>query len=414
MTFAAFATVVMLAAATPVPVTVERDDGRWRLVRGGEPYFVKGAGGDTDAASLDRLVTYGGNSVRTWGVGPDAAALLDRARARGLTVTLGVWVDHDLDLADDAACDATLEHLRAAVLAHRRHPALLAWSIGNESEAGRNTAEYWQFIQRLAAEVGRLDPHHPILTVTADLGPAGTYGPMIREHAPAVDVWGVNTYGGLASLGARLDAAGWDGPVLVTEFGPPGQWEVPTTSWGTPLEPTSTLKSARLSRNYAQVLLKHPKIVGGYAFLWGQKQEATATWFGLFLQDGTPTEMTDVLRRHWAGAWPGDLAPRVLGLACDAGPRPVAPGTSIVATLDAYDPEGGELTYEWQLRRASPGGSHFGRAEPETADYSHLLQKPFGPRVEFPAPPDPGPYRLFVVARDARAAATANVPFLVE
>ncbi len=48
------------AAAEAVPVKIVPGVG---ITRGGEPYFVKGAGGDKH---LDELVATGGNSIRTW------------------------------------------------------------------------------------------------------------------------------------------------------------------------------------------------------------------------------------------------------------------------------------------------------------------------------------------------------------
>ena len=52
------------AAAGPVRVEVVPHEGGWRLLRGGEPYVIKGAGGD---GSLELLAASGANSIRTWG-----------------------------------------------------------------------------------------------------------------------------------------------------------------------------------------------------------------------------------------------------------------------------------------------------------------------------------------------------------
>ena len=53
-------TMISPALAEPVPVKIVPGKG---ITRGGEPYFVKGAGGEKH---LDELVAAGGNSIRTW------------------------------------------------------------------------------------------------------------------------------------------------------------------------------------------------------------------------------------------------------------------------------------------------------------------------------------------------------------
>ena len=47
--------------AEPVPVELQKTDDGWQLLRGGEPYFIHGAGGD---GPLDQLAAAGANSIR--------------------------------------------------------------------------------------------------------------------------------------------------------------------------------------------------------------------------------------------------------------------------------------------------------------------------------------------------------------
>ena len=71
-----------------IPVKVEKTEAGYRMTRGGEPYFIKGAGG---RSYLEVLKETGGNAIRTWGeeeIGP----LLDRAHELGITVTVGIWL----------------------------------------------------------------------------------------------------------------------------------------------------------------------------------------------------------------------------------------------------------------------------------------------------------------------------------
>ncbi|WP_196760775.1 hypothetical protein, partial [Streptobacillus moniliformis] len=48
----------------PIKVEVVYSDSAYQLKRGGQPYFVKGAGG---SEYFNRVAAYGGNSIRTWG-----------------------------------------------------------------------------------------------------------------------------------------------------------------------------------------------------------------------------------------------------------------------------------------------------------------------------------------------------------
>ncbi len=78
-------------ASEPSRTFVLSSDGLHRLVRNGQPYFVKGVGGHTH---LEALAAAGGNSIRTWGTdGLDE--ILDEAHRHGLTVTVGLWLGHE-------------------------------------------------------------------------------------------------------------------------------------------------------------------------------------------------------------------------------------------------------------------------------------------------------------------------------
>ena len=47
--------------------------------------------------------------------------------------------------------------------------------------------------------------------------------------------------------------------------------------------------------------------------MWGQKQESTATWHGLFLSDGQPTDGVDAMHHAWR-EWPTTRAPGIVDL----------------------------------------------------------------------------------------------------
>ena len=73
-------------------VVIKKSKKGWILLRSGEPYYVRGVGGQIQ---LQYLATNGGNSIRTWRTGPKTKELMDKADKLGLTVCLGLWMDHE-------------------------------------------------------------------------------------------------------------------------------------------------------------------------------------------------------------------------------------------------------------------------------------------------------------------------------
>ena len=52
--------------------------------------------------------------------------------------------------------------------------------------------------------------------------------------------------------------------------------------------------------------------LGSYVFLWGQKQERTPTWYGIFTESGEATESVDVMQYLWTGEWPDNRSPQIV------------------------------------------------------------------------------------------------------
>ncbi|MCB9737568.1 MAG: hypothetical protein H6745_33730, partial [Deltaproteobacteria bacterium] len=406
------------AGARPGPAHVEvvARDGGFALLRDGAPYVIRGAGGD---GSLEALAAAGGNSVRTWGVGPDTPALLDEAAALGLTVTVGLWLGHPrhgFDYGDEAAVRAQLERARADVLRLKDHPALLLWGVGNEMEGFEkgDDPRVWDAVDAVAAMIAREDPHHPPMVVTAEIG--GERVAMVEKRCPHVAIHGINSYGGLPSLAERYRAAGGTKPWIVTEFGPPGVWELPKPPFGGPAEPTSTAKAAAYRRGW-EAIAAAPGSLGGYAFTWGAKREVTATWYGMFLASSEKLGAVDALTELWTGRPPEDRCPTIGDISLDGGQRVLSPGDRVTARVTAEDPDGDALAVTWELRGEAPDGPPGGDESPPTRAYPEALAAtPDGAAVEVALPAGRGGlYRLYAVARDGRGgAAVATLPLTVD
>ena len=400
--------------AEAIAVELEKTGQGWQLLRGGEPYFIRGAGGD---ASLQQLAAAGANSIRTWSA-DNIGEQLDAAHALGLSVTVGIWLGHErhgFDYSDEKQVSEQFEKARDIVLRYKDHPAVLLWGIGNEMEgfeSGDNPA-IWTAVNDVAAMVKELDPAHPTMTVTAEIG--GGRIDSVHQLSPAIDIHGINSYGGAPSLAERLRAGGATKPYVITEFGPVGPWEMPKTEWGAPYEQTSTDKSAFYRKSYEQsVIGAAGRALGSYAFVWGNKMEGTATWFGMFLDDGSRLGVIDTMTELWSGSMPDDLAPAVEPLVLEGEPM-VDPGTKIKARSVITDPEEGPIRVRWVLRPESDDYATGGDFRPRLPDIEGVVLEGNVDGATLRMPDEPGPYRLFLYAYDAAGnAATANIPLLVK
>lgn len=390
--------------ATPVPVTVDVTQG---MRRGGMPYFVQGAGGETH---LDMLAARGANSLRTWSTNSLAKTLTD-AEALGLTVSAGIWLEPEcswFSYANPEHCVKQAARVRQEVTQYRDHAALLAWGLGNEAEGDGTNAAYWRQLERLALLVKELDPAHPTFTAVAGLSEAKAKG--LNQHASHLDYVGVNTYGGLFGLWKNLAKIGWTRPWMLTEWGPRGFWEQPKSKAGQPLEQTSSEKAAMMRRGYDEVIAKRGACLGSYAFVWGWKYEASATWFGLLTHEDETTAAVDVLEEKWRGKAPANHAPDIepmSGVPAEA----LAPSTTFTARAQAADIDGDTLAWRWAVL-PEKHGHEAGKRPKMPAAVAGAIQASHEDQAEVKVPATPGLYRLHVWVSDGHGhAATANVPF---
>lgn len=404
-----------------VPVEIVERDGRYVLLRGGEPYEIRGAG--IDDGRVAPLAAHGGNSLRTWSarsVAPGGRHILDEAAAHGVTVALCLDIGrerHGFDYDDRGAVAAQLEAMRVEVLEYKDHPALLAWIIGNEPNLHFTNPGVFDAIDEIAEMIHEVDGNHPATTALA--GFDADLVRLVERRAPALDFLSVQMYADIVNLPRYLEESGFDGPLFVTEWGAIGHWEVPETAWGAPLEQTSSEKARSYERAYETAIAALPgQVVGSYVFLWAQKQERTPTWYGMFLADGTETETIDVMHRIWNGMPPANRAPRVTAITLDgrhaADDVIVDAGRRYPAAVTVSDPDGDALWYRWEVMRESTTTKTGGDREyvPETLD--GLVDDSAGPEVGVEAPAEAGAYRLFVYVYDGNDnAGHANIPFRV-
>lgn len=418
----------MLYASSPVasgggaiPVKVAQQEGQYLLLRDGQPYTVKGAG--LEFSDIGVFAAHGGNSIRTWrtdNAQSTGMEILDEAARHDVTVALCIEIGrerHGFDYDDEEAVARQLEYARGEVLKYRDHPALLAWVIGNEPNLLFKNPRVFDAINDISEMIHELDPNHPTTSAMAGID-AGLAG-LLEQRAPDLDFVSIQMYGDIVNLPRYLEDMGFDQPYMVTEWGAVGHWEVAKTSWGAPVEHDSSKKARNYLDSHRIAIASDPdRVLGSYVFLWGQKQERTPTWYGMFLEDGTETETIDVMQYLWTGSWPENRSPSVANMLLNAknAYQDVAleSGLAYAASIEANDPEGDVLRYRWEVMHESDATQTGGDREDVPRTLPGLVAAGNPGEAVLTAPGKPGAYRLFVYVYDDNGhAGHANIPFLV-
>ncbi|MFT4661524.1 MAG: hypothetical protein ACI8XB_001801 [Patiriisocius sp.] len=396
-----------------IKVELQKDGDQWKMLRGGEEYFVKGVGGHVH---LDKAVEIGANSLRTWGA-ENAQEILDEAEEKGLTVMLGLWVQHErhgFDYDNKSAVKAQLAGFRKVVNKFKDHPALLMWGVGNEVDLNYKNTNVWDAVQDIAKMIHELDPNHPTSTVTAGLDEAEVK--LVLEKAPDIDLYCVNTYGDIGNVKGNILKFGWEGPYMITEWGVNGHWESPNTDFNIPIEQTSREKADVFVKRYNESIAADPLYcIGSYAFLWGQKQETTSTWYGLFTANGESSQTIDELGKLW-GKPVKNCAPIINKFSIEdkSGEDNIKlmSGDLHKAFADIVDPDNDKIKYTWSVLPESTDKKSGGDAEAAPLAVSGCIKKNKDGDLWFRIPKEEGPYRLFLFAYDGQGHfASGNIPF---
>jgi hypothetical protein len=405
-----------------IPVQLVEEDGNFQLLRGGKPYKINGAG--LEFADVEVFASHGGNSFRTWRTDNaqfTGQQVLDEAERYGVTVALCIEIGrerHGFDYDDEQAVEAQLEYARGEVLKYKDHPALLAWVIGNEANLFFENPKVFDAINGISRMIHEVDGNHP--TTTALAGFSAELAGLIDTRSPDLDFVSIQMYGDIVNLPQSLKEIGFNKPYFITEWGAIGHWEVAKTTWGAPVEQDSSAKAANYLKSYEIAIASDPgHVLGSYVFLWGQKQERTPTWYGMFLPDGTETETIDVMHYIWTGNWPENRSPAIVKTLLDSKTAyqnvVLEPGSRHEGLVIASDPDGDELSYRWEIMHESAATQEGGDQEEVPASIPGLIDEATSSSVALTAPAQAGPYRLFVYVYDGQGhAGHANIPFLVQ
>lgn len=411
----------MQKTENPSVVELSHINGKYQLLVNNKPFYIKGAG--LEFGEIGSLAKHKANSFRTWRTEngqQTGKEVLDAAKKNGLMVTMGIDVArerHGFDYNDEVAVKEQKERIRQEVLGLKDHPALLIWAIGNELNLRATNPKVWDAVNDISKMIHEIDPNH--LTTTTLAGISQNDINLIKERCPDIDVLSIQLYGSIVKLPKLLKEFNWTGPYIVSEWGATGHWEVPKTSWGVPIEENSTIKAANYLKRY-QIAIEPDttQCLGSYVFLWGQKQERTPTWYGVFLENGNETESVEVMHYIWNDSWPNNRTPQILSFtlnnktAYDSVIEDSENQLHAVLKIDDFEKDA--IHYTWEVLPESTDLKDGGDKEdrPEKIEIIETINE--DGQLTFKAP-NPGKYRLFVYADDGFGhSATANIPFMVK
>jgi hypothetical protein len=287
-------TAVGYSAGNPSPLivnTVKTPTG-WSLNVDGKPYYIKGVAcndGLVDGVDYLNLVAEtGANTVRVYG--DVTHEYLDLAQRHGLMVNVGFWTNAirlgSRESYQDKAHTAALKK-RALdyVRQFKNHPAVLTWTLGNETfsftEKESEREAYGRFLEDLVQAVHQEDPNHPVVYSSSHIRCL----PYLKRLVPSIDIIGVNVTGGASSAIAWAAKNDFDRPVIVSEYAPLGAWEMRKDPNGQPYDPFDHMKSDTYLSSWRQIQ-DNPHCIGGFAFVMGAfRNQDSLTWYNMNYQD---------------------------------------------------------------------------------------------------------------------------------
>ena len=406
----------------PAKVAIVNSNGKYTLLVNNEPFYIKGAG--LSYGDISKLAKNNANSFRTWTTNNGVKSgkeVLDEAYENGLMVAMGINLAkerHGFDYNNKLAVKKQYERIKKEVLELKDHPALLLWVIGNELNLKYTNIVMWDELNNISKMIHKIDPNH--LTTTTLAGISQKEVTLIQEKCADLDILSIQMYGNLENLPQLIKKFDWKGPYIVSEWGATGHWQVPKTKWGAPIEENSSVKASKYLKRYNYGIKKDTlQCLGSYVFLWGQKQERTPTWYGMFTEDGIETASVDVMHYIWNNQWPKNRAPKVISFTLN---EKTAYQNSILkkgainrATILIEDFENDSISYRWEIlpesKNIKPGG--YREKKPNALIIECVSQE--NNQLVFKSPDSKGEYRLFVYGNDNHGhMATANIPFKVQ
>ena len=424
-------------------VYVKKTEPGYQLFRNGEPFYIKGAGGDS---YFKELAEIGGNTVRLY----DTLNLqnkLDEAHKYNLAVIVDLPLyrfetSYNQYLIKD---DVHLlkKNIKNLVKEYKNHPALLMWNLGNElqypvvfqknriatnfddvREIFKVLFQRRKFIRtfnELLDFIHAEDPNHPVTTSVAT---NKFWKKLLNIHvySPDIDVIGYNIFAPPMRIKPQLNKLSKIikmKPFYISEWGTEGPWAQEKTSWGAPIETTSTNKGQQYKENYLIFKNQYSESLGSAVFFWGQKQERTHTWFNIFDNEGRKSQVFYELQKFWSNDTTATTEPpqiRYMMIENKGANDHLVFKPNELRTAQLYFDTTTDSTFQyyWEIHNEGWNYEGGGAKHKPTEKIEGCIETTAENEVVFKAPSAEGPYRIFAFIYDKHGNfATTNTPFYV-
>lgn len=402
-------------------VYIKKTGSNYELYRNGKPFYIQGASGDS---YMEELKDAGANTFRVYDT-INLRTTLDKAKDLNLAVIVDLMLPkfkgNEKYYKDLKVREELNKSIFNVVENNKDHPALLMWNFNEIEYPHKLKHKYFRtFFGGIIDKIHQIDMNHPVSTSVT--GSNKKQIASLKLWCPELDLISINIFGGLTYLKYEFYKLSliWDGPYYLSEWGSNGPWEESRkTSWGAPIEMSSTQKSKELRNRYNAFMPKKDddRCLGNLVFFWGQKQERTHTWFSLFSETGEKSKMVQDLTSIWSDSLPKNNAPNITKVSINnrfAGNNIVLDfEQNITASVSYTDVDNDSLTIKWELYPEN-WAYFFGSKETKPEKISNAIIEIKNNHIVLNAPKKEGPYRLFAyVYDDMGNFATSNIPFYV-
>jgi cellulose synthase (UDP-forming) len=313
---------------------LQKENGSWRWIVDGEPFYVRGIAynathdwrdgflpltRDQLTRDFQKIKAMGANAIRRFDAGWYDYNVLNVADEQGLKVQFGLWLDPSVDYhSDSLQREAIRQEILQQVGKHKDHPALLAWTLGNETWTSLQyhfrmpylvsvRRALLGFMNQLAEDIHQLDPGHPIVAALEHSDHLPALLQQFKARVPAVDIVGINSFAGerMENLPPIMERFWGERPYLLTSFGPRKYWDPRSPEYKSDrmLEQVSSFAKARAyTESWENHIAKHQaQNLGGFAYCWSDRLEGAATWFGITDFKGRLKPAYYALKSVWTG-----------------------------------------------------------------------------------------------------------------
>lgn len=406
--------------------------GKFQLMINHQPYYIQGVAyntahdwrdGETPLTrrqlvkDFEKIKAMGANCIRRYDNGVFDKNVLNIAEEHKLQVLFGFWFDPEVDYYRDTLKVAEyIKNVEKRVLEFKDYPAVLAWSLGNETWGllknkyskpylTKVRQHYVKLIELLATRIHKLDPSRPVFSSMEHVDHQ-LPGELVAFHdgAPSLDVIGINSYyreqiSNLNSVTYQFDSLR---PYLVSEFGPNGYWDPLKNKManGLLIEDTETEKTEWYNEQWNKYIIdKKGYNIGGFAFCWYDRMEGSYSWFGLTDYKGRLKPSYYALKDAWTNQ-KSELLPQFV----ISGPETFVPEGEYRFRAISSVKNNKELNYEWFFLNDETF-KHVENVEPSED----------GRFVDIEMPKENSNYRIYLYVSDQNGnVTTASLPIQIK